>query len=138
MKTYKNEKYNPNFPEIYKLTEDQIAKHFTLIDQHLFKSIHSTELLHLNFMTSEKGPMFSAMASRFNQWTRFVVTELVKITNIENRAKSIEMWIRVAQASKEMNSFNVSFAIVAALNSSSVSRLKKTWKVCSFKTPKKN
>ena len=61
------------------MNAEQIADHFTYIDSQLFVEIERKELFHLNFLSAQKGPMFAAMASRLNQWTRWIVTEVLRV-----------------------------------------------------------
>lgn len=64
-----------------------------------------------------------------NTLTNFVSYNIVKQTDIKKRAQYIEFFITVAQHCKELNNFSSMTAIVSALYSSPIYRLKKTWNI---------
>lgn len=64
-----------------------------------------------------------------NTLTNFVSSTIVKHADIKKRCKYIQFFIHVAQHCKELNNFSSMTAIVSALYSSPIYRLKKTWEV---------
>lgn len=63
-----------------------------------------------------------------NQLTNYVSYSIVKQTDIKKRSRYIQYFITVAQHCKELNNYSSMTAIVSALYSSPIYRLKKTWK----------
>jgi len=64
-----------------------------------------------------------------NTLTNFVSSTIVKHSDVKKRCKYIQFFIHVAQHCKELNNFSSMTAIVSALYSSPIYRLKKTWDV---------
>ena len=62
----------------------------------------------------------------FNRLSYIVATEIVKHSKKKQRARVIEYWIETARESFNIGNFNTLMAIVAGLNMSPISRLKKT------------
>jgi len=104
-----------------------LAEQVSLIDHDLFKGIAGHEFLRLNFNTAEKSPGFAGMVAKFNEWTSWVSTEVLARDRISARASVIVHFIKVAEKCRVLGNFHGCYAIIAGLNSSSVSRLKYTW-----------
>jgi hypothetical protein len=60
-----------------------------------------------------------------------VATEIVK-RELGQRADAIAHFIKIAEACRELKDYMATFAILAGLNLSSVSRLKQSWAVCIY------
>jgi len=63
------------------------------------------------------------------QLTRKVVVEILKDSSKKSRANVIKHWINVAEKCMSLNNFNALTSIMAAMTSSPVRRLAKTWDV---------
>nr|XP_019563200.2 ras-GEF domain-containing family member 1B-like isoform X1 [Aedes albopictus] len=63
----------------------------------------------------------------FNRLSYIVATEICKHSKKKQRARVIEYWIETARESFNIGNFNTLMAIIAGLNLSPISRLKKTW-----------
>lgn len=63
----------------------------------------------------------------FNRLSYIVATEICKHSKKKQRARVIEYWIETARESFNIGNFNTLMAIIAGLNMSPISRLKKTW-----------
>lgn len=66
-----------------------------------------------------------------NNLTNYVSHAIVKQTEVKKRARLIQYFITVAQYCREFNNFSSMTAIVSALCSSPIYRLKKTWPLVS-------
>ncbi|CEP64158.1 Ras family guanine nucleotide exchange factor CDC25 LALA0_S10e03752g [Lachancea lanzarotensis] len=71
-----------------------------------------------------------------NTLTNFVSFSIVKQTNIKKRAKIIQHFIYIAEQSYELNNFSSMTAIISALYSSPIFRLKKSWDLVPHTTKK--
>lgn len=63
----------------------------------------------------------------FNRLSYLVATEIVKHPKKKQRVRVIEFWIETARECCNIGNFNSLMAIIAGLNMSPISRLKKTW-----------
>ena len=63
----------------------------------------------------------------FNRLSYFVASQVCTHVKKKRRVKVIEFWIEVARECFNIGNFNSLMAIIAGLNMSPVSRLKKTW-----------
>lgn len=70
----------------------------------------------------------------FNRLSYIVATEICKHSKKKQRARVIEYWIETARESFNIGNFNTLMAIIAGLNLSPISRLKKTVSCSSFYT----
>ncbi|XP_071666696.1 ral guanine nucleotide dissociation stimulator-like 1 [Patagioenas fasciata] len=70
-----------------------------------------------------------ATISQFNAVTNCVLSTILESKGLktQQRAKILEKWIRIARQCRVLNNFSSLKAIVSALQSTSVYRLKKTW-----------
>lgn len=87
------------------------------------------------YMDKEEGKKFYIKSSAnleayilwFNRLSNSIAFEIVKCTKISHRAILIEFFIDAAYSCFELGNFNSTMAIIAALNFTHISRLKKTW-----------
>jgi len=73
-------------------------------------------------------PVFTLLHS-----TAWVVDEIVSSSTSDQRAGIIASFINISQACIALRNYNTAFAIVAGLDSASVSRLKGSWEKLSKK-----
>jgi len=66
--------------------------------------------------------------SNYQKIAYWVILEILSIQQLKKRTEALKRFIYIADKCWEMKSFSVSMAILAGLNSSSIFRLKKTWK----------
>ncbi|SCV02619.1 LAME_0H03422g1_1 [Lachancea meyersii CBS 8951] len=64
-----------------------------------------------------------------NSLTNYVSFAIVKHANVKKRAKIIQHFIYIAEHTYELNNFSSMTAIISALYSSPIFRLKKTWEI---------
>lgn len=71
------------------------------------------------------------MTRHFNDISRLVASEIMRVPEIPKRVAIIEKWAAVADICRCFHNFNGVLQICAAFTNSSVFRLKRTWeKVC--------
>ena len=77
------------------------------------------------------------MIDLFNHVANWVTTEIVRGSSEKRRAATIKYFIDVAAEARAVNDFNTVMGIIAALNGSTVRRLKKSWALVSAKRMQK-
>uniref|UniRef100_A0A8D0FVJ4 Ras-GEF domain-containing protein n=1 Tax=Strix occidentalis caurina TaxID=311401 RepID=A0A8D0FVJ4_STROC len=116
---------------------DRVAEQLTYIDAKLFKKVVPYHCLGCIWSRRDKKEnkhlalTIRATISQFNAVTNCVVSTILKDKELKTRqrAKIIEKWIHTAHECRILKNFSSLRAIIAALQSSSIYRLKKTW-VC--------
>ncbi|CAN0317939.1 unnamed protein product, partial [Bubo scandiacus] len=114
---------------------DRVAEQLTYIDAKLFKKVVPYHCLGCIWSQRDKKEnkhlalTIRATISQFNAVTNCVVSTILKDKELETqqRAKIVEKWIHIAHGCRILKNFSSLRAIIAALQSSSIYRLKKTW-----------
>eukprot|EP01102_Stenamoeba_stenopodia_P022968 TRINITY_DN9768_c0_g3_i1.p1 TRINITY_DN9768_c0_g3~~TRINITY_DN9768_c0_g3_i1.p1 ORF type:complete len:1216 (+),score=300.44 TRINITY_DN9768_c0_g3_i1:210-3857(+) len=123
----------PTTPPPYKFEDihvDEIARQTTLIEYELFKAIKPWECLNQAWTkktTPPKAPNILEMIARFNRVSEWCKTEIVRTENFKARTATIVRFIDLAEKCFQMHNLNATMSILAALQSSSVFRLKPNW-----------
>jgi hypothetical protein len=63
-----------------------------------------------------------------------VADSILQLEEPKKRAAIIKQWVKIANKCLELNNYDTLMAIICSLNSSMISRLKRTWEVVSQKT----
>lgn len=108
------------------------ACQLTILEHELYLRISMFECLDRAWGTKYGNMGGSLNISKFimnaNSLTNYASYSIVKQHDIKKRSKYIEFFISVAQHCKELNNYSSMTAIVSALYSSPIYRLKNTWK----------
>ncbi|CRL03296.1 CLUMA_CG016280, isoform A [Clunio marinus] len=80
-----------------------------------------------SFKDLKKTRNLESYVTWFNRLSYLVATDVIKHQKKKQRARIIEFWIETARESFNIGNFNSLMAIIAGLNMSPISRLKKTW-----------
>ncbi|NXG61103.1 RGL1 protein, partial [Hemiprocne comata] len=115
--------------------EDLVAEQLTYMDAKLFKKVVPYHCLGSIWSHRDKEenkhlvPTIRATISQFNAVTKCVLSTILKTKELktQQRAKIIEKWIHVAHECRILKNFSSLRAIISALQSNSIYRLKKTW-----------
>ncbi|NXP08250.1 RGL1 protein, partial [Thinocorus orbignyianus] len=115
--------------------EDLVAEQLTYMDAKLFKKVVPYHCLGCIWSRRDKKenehlvPTIRATISQFNAVTKCVVSTILmnKDLKTQQRAKIIEKWIHTAHECRILKNFSSLRAIISALQSNSIYRLKKTW-----------
>lgn len=114
------------------LTSTEFAEQLTLMNHGLLSHVTIFECLH-RVWGNQNGCNFggSAYISSFiahaNQLTNFISNEIVTEIDLKKRVKLIKYFIAAAAHCETMNNYATVTAIISALSSSPIYRLKKTW-----------
>ncbi|KAK2497234.1 hypothetical protein MC885_013199 [Smutsia gigantea] len=116
-------------------SEDLVAEQLTYMDAQLFKRVVPHHCLGCIWSQRDKkenkhlAPTIRATISQFNTLTKCVVSTILggRELKTQQRAKVIEKWINIAHECRILKNFSSLRAIISALQSNSIYRLKKTW-----------
>ncbi|KAI1120657.1 ras guanine nucleotide exchange factor domain-containing protein [Nemania abortiva] len=130
-----NWKSGGSLPSILDFDCVELARQITLKQMSIFCAIKPEELLGSQWMKNSgaESPNVKAMSGFSNDFSNLVVDTILQYPEVKKRAAIIKQWIKVAQQCQELNNYDGLMAIVCSLNSSVVSRLRKTWDLISPK-----
>ncbi|XP_048203496.1 LOW QUALITY PROTEIN: ral guanine nucleotide dissociation stimulator-like [Perognathus longimembris pacificus] len=114
---------------------DLVAEQLTMMDAELFKKVVPYQCLGSIWSKSDTkakehvAPSIWASITHFNNVSSCVITSCLgdDSTKASERALLVQHWIGVAWDCRVLRNFSSLFAIISALQSSSIHRLKKTW-----------
>lgn len=122
-------------PTILDFEPVELARQLTIKQMTIFCSIMPEELLASQWM--KKGgvdaPNVKAMSSMSTGLSNLVLKTVLQYSEIKKRAAVIKQWIKIAHQCLELHNYHALMAIICSLNSSTVSRLRKTWDLVSVK-----
>lgn len=114
------------------------ASQLTLMEHDLYLRITMFECLDRawgnKYCDMGGSPNITKFIANANTLTNYVSYTIVKNTDVVERSKLIQYFITVAQHCKELNNFSSMTAIVSALYSSPIYRLKQTWNLIPAET----
>ncbi|EDO14968.1 hypothetical protein Kpol_414p1 [Vanderwaltozyma polyspora DSM 70294] len=109
------------------------ATQLTILEQQLFMKISTFDCLdriwRSKYCDLGGSENISNFISSANQFTNYVSHSIVITQDVKKRAKRVQYFISVANHCRLLNNFSVMTAIISALYSSPVYRLKKTWQL---------
>ena len=122
-------------PTILDLEPVELARQITLKQMNIFCSILPEELLSSQWMKNGgvDAPNVKAMSSLSTDLSNLVADTILQHPEIKKRATVIKQWIKVASHCLELHNYDGLMAIICSLNSSTISRLRKTWDTVSPK-----
>ncbi|XP_055988830.1 ral guanine nucleotide dissociation stimulator isoform X3 [Sorex fumeus] len=125
----------PDRPHILAFPADLVAEQFTLMDAELFKKVVPYHCLGSIWSQRDKkgkehlAPTVRATVAQFNSVANCVITTCLGARSVSarDRARVLEHWIEVAKECRALKNFSSLYAILSALQSNAIHRLKKTW-----------
>ncbi|KAM4677482.1 ral guanine nucleotide dissociation stimulator-like 3 isoform 2-T2 [Discoglossus pictus] len=113
----------------------EVAEQLTLIDVDLFQRLQSCHCLGSIWSQRDKkenrhvAPSVRATVAQFNAVTACVTASVLSDIQLkpQQRAKVLEKWISIAQYCRFLRNFSSLRAILSALQSNPIYRLKRTW-----------
>lgn len=122
-------------PTILDFDPLELARQLTIMQMNIFCAILPEELLASQWM--KKGgvnaPNVKAMSSLSTDLSNMVAETILHHTELKKRAAVIKQWIKIAQQFLELKNYDGLMSIICTLNSSTISRLRKTWDTISQK-----
>ena len=114
----------------------ELARQFTVKESRIFCSILPEELLDTEWMKKSGSLAVNvrAMSTLSTDLAHLVSDSILQLEEPKKRAVVIKHWIKIANKCLELNNYDSLMAIICSLNSSMISRLKRTWEVISQKT----
>ena len=122
-------------PAVLDFEPIELARQLTINQMSIFCSIMPEELLASQWMKNGgvNAPNVKAMSSFSTDLSNLVADTILHYGEIKKRAAAIKQWIKVAHQCLELHNYDGLMAIVCSLNSSTISRLRKTWDLLSTK-----
>ncbi|XP_060124669.1 ral guanine nucleotide dissociation stimulator-like 3 isoform X2 [Zootoca vivipara] len=122
-------------PALLSFSVDEVAEQLTLIDAELFRAVRPFHCLGCVWSQRDKkenqhvAPSVRATVAQFNAVTSSVIASVLGDLTLRfpQRAHLLEKWIDIAQRCRALRNFSSLHAILSALQSNSIYRLKRTW-----------
>ncbi|EPE09389.1 hypothetical protein F503_07165 [Ophiostoma piceae UAMH 11346] len=113
----------------------EMARQLTMRQMSIFCSILPEELLGSQWM--KKGgigsPNVKAMTALSTDISNLVADTILQYSEVKKRAGVIKQWIKIAHQCYELHNYDALMAIICSLNSSTITRLRRTWDMISVK-----
>ncbi|XP_067830193.1 ral guanine nucleotide dissociation stimulator-like isoform X2 [Heptranchias perlo] len=114
---------------------DVTASQLTMIDAELFMKVVPYHCLGSIWSQRDKkgkenlAPTIWATVRQFNKLANCVISSCLSNTKLrpQQRARILEKWIRISEECRALKNFSSLYAIISALQSNPLHRLKKTW-----------
>ncbi|ORY83088.1 ras guanine nucleotide exchange factor domain-containing protein [Protomyces lactucae-debilis] len=108
----------------------EIARQLTLLESETFCKITPVELIGQEF-SKKKGHSLAvhvkAMSAASTDLAGWVADSILAETEQKRRTLVLKHWLKVAERCAQLSNYNTLMAIMSALNSSTIARLKRTW-----------
>ncbi|XP_054319974.1 ral guanine nucleotide dissociation stimulator-like 3 isoform X4 [Pongo pygmaeus] len=125
----------PRGPQLLDFSVDEVAEQLTLLDLELFSKVRPYECLGSVWSQRDRpgaagaSPTVRATVAQFNTVTGCVLGSVLGAPGLAapQRAQRLEKWIRIAQCCRELRNFSSLRAILSALQSNPIYRLKRSW-----------
>ncbi|XP_012585048.1 PREDICTED: ral guanine nucleotide dissociation stimulator-like 3 isoform X2 [Condylura cristata] len=125
----------PEGQDLLDFSLDEVAQQLTLTDVELFSRVRPCECLGSVWSQRDRpgargtAPTVRATVAQFNMVTGCVLGSVLGEPNLATlqRAQQIEKWICIAQRCRELRNFSSLRAILSALQSNPIYRLKHCW-----------
>uniref|UniRef100_A0A2K5R0H3 Ral guanine nucleotide dissociation stimulator like 3 n=1 Tax=Cebus imitator TaxID=2715852 RepID=A0A2K5R0H3_CEBIM len=122
-------------PQLLDFSVDEVAEQLTLMDLELFSKVRPYECLGSVWSQRDRpgaagaSPTVRATVAQFNTVTGCVLGSVLEAPGLAapQRAQRLEKWIRIAQRCRELRNFSSLRAILSALQSNPIYRLKRSW-----------
>ena len=114
----------------------ELARQITIKESAIFCSILPEELIATEWMkrSGSLAVNVRAMSTLSTDLANLVADSILQLEEPKKRATLIKQWIKIANKCLELKNYDSLMAVICALNSSTIARLKRTWELVSQKT----
>jgi hypothetical protein len=117
----------------------EVARQLTIKEYKIFEKIQPSELLRKKQRKalrtiSEEIQFVDAFVSNSNELTNWVAQVILHSTEAKKRGQAIKFFVQVADQCRKLNNFSSMMAIISALYSATIHRMKQTWATVSTRT----
>lgn len=110
----------------------EVARQLTMIEMTIFQRIQPIELMKQEWARKNTASLainVRAMTTMSTKITGWVICTILQEADLKRRSYNLKYFIKIAERCLSLNNFNTLLAIQSAFNSSTISRLKRTWEV---------
>ena len=121
--------YNPS-ELFFQMSTDEIARQITIIDWSIFSAIEPSELMNQSWnkiSLQHRAQNVFALVTRLNKVSYWIPAMILWQISLEDRVSMITKFMEIGIYLHKLNNFNGLMGVIAGLNMSAISRLKKTW-----------
>ena len=112
----------------------EFARQITIKESAIFCSIQQSEFEKDAYSNdSSRAPNVRAMRDLSTDLSGWVADSILNETDAKRRASVLKQWLKIADKCLSLQNYNALMAIISALDSSTISRLKQTWSALSSK-----
>lgn len=117
----------------------EVARQLTIKEYKIFEKIKPSELLRKKERKalrtiSEEIRFVDAFVSNSNELTNWVAQVILRSSEAKKRGQAIKFFVQVADQCRKLNNFSSMMAIISALYSATIHRMKQTWATVSTRT----
>ncbi|KAI8099017.1 ras guanine nucleotide exchange factor domain-containing protein [Halteromyces radiatus] len=114
-------------PTILEFSPQLVAYQLTLIESAIFRAIPPEALQQHRAISKSPHPNIVASTDFFNYLTRSIEHAILLPQEASHRAEVVHRWIKIATQCLALNNYQTLKAIVSALGTPPIQRLKRTW-----------
>jgi hypothetical protein len=118
------------FASVLELNADDVARQLALQEHALFVAVRRSELVKQAWTKAARETTAAnvcALTRWFNHVAGWVLLEILQVATAAGRAKVLEQFIRIADASVRLRNYSAAMEIASSLHSSAVARLTQSW-----------
>ncbi|OZJ05193.1 hypothetical protein BZG36_02449 [Bifiguratus adelaidae] len=115
----------------------ELARQLTIMDSKLYNVIKPVECLDKAWSRDDVGNKahnVKAAIEYSNQITAWAANSILGQVDPKKRMALIKHWVQVAERCRLLHNFNTCMAVLAAFDTSSIARLRRTWELVPAKT----
>ncbi|KAJ6234535.1 guanine nucleotide exchange factor [Anaeramoeba flamelloides] len=123
-------KINWKYLNILEIDCEEVARQITIREFEVYEKLNFTEFLQQSWNKKKlftRAPNIRYMISRFNELSFWCCTMILGAEKLVQRAMAVEYFIQFALHLRKFNNFNCLMAVVSALKSNPLQRLKHTF-----------
>ncbi|KAL1919232.1 uncharacterized protein VTP21DRAFT_1924 [Calcarisporiella thermophila] len=102
----------------------EMARQLTLLESKIYRAIRPSELVDRS-SAADNVKRMGQLSTGITSWVAHTI--LSEADDAKRRATLVKFWIKVGERCMQLQNFSTLMAVVCALNSSTISRLRRTW-----------